>query len=249
MLTKTLAERSRLVKNSIKIVAIGGGGFTHDSHPELDMFCLDHSVANPRIGFVGAASGDNPKKIDRFYRHFNTHSTQLGHLPLGTSGQGVATWLKDRDLVYFGGGNTACMIDHFTKKGWSAPLKHAALQGVTMAGVSAGAVFWFDWCLSDSLGNGLQPLRGLGLLKGGICPHYSSEPARQIALKEAVLTHQMPLSYAIDDGAAIAFGSETVIGLKTIPPGISCYHLSVTPDGIAQKTEMRIGQRHLGLGP
>jgi dipeptidase E len=237
------------VKNLIKIVAIGGGGFTHDSHPELDMFCLDHSTTNPRIGFVGAASGDDLTKIARFYRHFRAHSAQLDHLPLGTCGAGVATWLKGRDLVYFGGGNTARMIDHFTKNSWDAPLKHAARQGVTMAGVSAGAVFWFDWCLSDSLGNGLQPLRGLGLLKGGICPHYSSEPARQIALKDAVSAHQMPLSYAIDDGAAMAFGSETVIGLKTLPPSISCYQLAATQDGVAQETEMRIGQRHLGLVP
>ena len=42
-------------------MAIGGGGFTHESHPELDRFCLEQTPRSaPRIGFVGAADNDEP---------------------------------------------------------------------------------------------------------------------------------------------------------------------------------------------
>ena len=231
----------------LKLISIGGGGFTHNSHPELDAFCLRHTVPAPRIGFVGAASGDDHTKINRFYQHFNHCGSKLDHLPLSASCTHVAQWLADLDLVYFGGGNTAQMMDHFECKGWSEPLKQAAHQGVTMAGVSAGAVFWFEWCLSDSKGAGLQPLRGLGLLQGGICPHYSSEPLRRSALITAIGENTMPTSYGIDDGAAIAFGSDTVIDVCSAAPGATAYQISNKAAATNSPVPVRLGDRHLGI--
>ena len=139
------------------------------------------------------------------------------------------------------------MIAHFERNGWSTPLIQAARRGVTMAGVSAGAVFWFEWCLSDAKRNGLQPLRGLGLLKGGICPHYSSEPLRQASLKTAVRENTMPISYAIDDGAAMVFGPETVIDLCSAAPGAGCYQISSGQETAHQTRPVSLGERHLGL--
>ena len=236
-------------------MAIGGGGFTHESHPELDRFCLEQTPRSaPRIGFVGAADNDEPTKIERFYKRFKHCSTDLDHLPMETSGDGVARWLSNRDLVYFGGGNTVEMVAHFERQGWSIPLKQAACNGVTMAGVSAGAVFWFDWCLSDSTGNGLEPLRGLGLLTGGICPHYSSQPERQSVLHKAVASGAIPFSYAIDDGAAVAFGTQTIIGLCTAESTAGCYQISANfSPGIytgfattSQQVPLRCNERHYG---
>ena len=231
----------------MRLISIGGGGFTHNSHPDLDAFCLRHTVPAPSIGFVGVASDDDQTKLDRFYQHFDHHGAALEHLPLTASGAYVADWLKSVDLVYFGGGNTARMIAHFERNGWSTPLIQAARRGVTMAGVSAGAVFWFEWCLSDAKGNGLQPLRGLGLLKGGICPHYSSEPLRQASLKTAVRENTMPISYAIDDGAAMVFGPETVIDLCSAAPGAGCYQISSGQETAHQTRPVSLGERHLGL--
>lgn len=231
----------------LKIISIGGGGFTHNSHPNLDAFCLRHTVPTPRIGYVGAASDNDQTKIDRFYQHFNRSCSTLDHLPLSASADAVAHWLLSHDLVYFGGGNTKRMINHFEYNGWSEPLKKAALEGVTMAGVSAGAVFWFDWCLSDSEGVGLQPVRGLGFLKGGICPHYSTEPLRSSSLKRAVDQASMPVSYAIDDGAAIAFGCETVIDLCSDAPGARCYQISRSTETGGHPHPVRLGDRHPGL--
>ena len=231
----------------MKLISIGGGGFTHSSHPDLDTFCLRHTVPNPRIGFVGVASGDNQTKINQFYQHFEHCGATLDHLPLTACDTLVAQWLESVDLVYFGGGNTARMIEHFETNGWSVPLMQAARRGVTMAGVSAGGVFWFEWCLSNAKGNGLQPLRGLGLLRGGICPHYSSEPLRQSSLRAAVRENTMPTSYAIDDGAAMVFGADTVIDLCSAAPGAGCYQISGGQETTHQTRAVSLGDRHLGL--
>ena len=56
------------------IIAIGGGGFTHNKDPELDNICLSYAqrragiaasgvFAEPSIGFVGLASDDDLTKI------------------------------------------------------------------------------------------------------------------------------------------------------------------------------------------
>ena len=47
-----------------KIIAIGGGGFTHGLDPSLDEFCLDFVSAQPNVGFVGLASLKVEEKID-----------------------------------------------------------------------------------------------------------------------------------------------------------------------------------------
>ena len=90
-------------------------------------------------------------------------------------------------------------------------------------------------------------LRGLGLLKGGICPHYSSEPLRQASLKTAVRENTMPISYAVDDGAAMVFGPKTVIDLCSAAPGAGCYQISNGQETAHQTRPVSLGERHLGL--
>jgi dipeptidase E len=51
----------------------------------------------------------------------------------------------------------------------------------------------------------MRPLKGLGLIKGGACPHYSTETDRQPALLRAVTGRTMPDTVAIDDGVAVVF--------------------------------------------
>ena len=46
-----------------KIIAIGGGGFTHQLDESLDQFVIDQSKkTNNKIGFLATASNDDKKK-------------------------------------------------------------------------------------------------------------------------------------------------------------------------------------------
>ena len=54
-----------------KIIAIGGGGFTHQSDETLDDFVINQiAKKNKKIGFLGTASKDDKTKIDLFYKRF-----------------------------------------------------------------------------------------------------------------------------------------------------------------------------------
>ena len=63
-----------------KIVAIGGGGFTHESDDTLDQFFLDQCRKKKiKLGFLATASKDDKEKINLFYK-------KVGHLiPLEVS--------------------------------------------------------------------------------------------------------------------------------------------------------------------
>jgi len=190
----------------MKIIAIGGGGCTHGTFPELDRLCIDQVMnAAPRVGFIGTASADDPEKLDRFKAGFRPISAQQIHLPATMTAGDLQHALETIDLVYVGGGHTEKMINRWRDQNWDQVLFKACQSGVVLAGTSAGAVCWFDQFLFHSGEGPMRPLKGLGLIDLGACPHYSSEPERKPSLHAAVNAETMPTTLAIDDGVGVVF--------------------------------------------
>ncbi len=187
-----------------RVIAIGGGGFTHAADPAMEDFILAQVAdPRPRIGFVGTASRDDPEKIARFHQRFAGICSLGAPLPMAAGAAEAQAWVDALDIVYVGGGNTLHLVAHWRQQGIDQVMIAAARRGVLMAGVSAGANVWFEHALSDSGGNGLAPTTGIGLLAGSCCPHYSSEPQRQPAFATAIGRGELPDGIAIDDGTAV----------------------------------------------
>ena len=75
-----------------------------------------------------------------------------------------------------------------------------------LAGMSAGAICWFESCTTDSFGPTLRPLHGaLGFLAGSLSPHYHGEAQRRPLYHRLVGDGTLPPGYAVDDGAALVF--------------------------------------------
>ena len=84
-----------------KIIAIGGGGFTHKSDIKLDEFILSQCKKSKiKFGFLPTASKDSPEKIDLFY-------IQLGHyvsiFPSVVRPDFFGTYVLPRTLFGYGG--------------------------------------------------------------------------------------------------------------------------------------------------
>ena len=221
----------------MKIIAIGGGGFTHETFPELDDFCLSHVEKSwPRVAYIGTASDDEPVKIERFKSCFAGRTSACIHLPMTLSSSNLSAALADVDLVYVGGGDTEKMVALWRSNGWDRVLCNAARRGLALAGVSAGAVCWFDHFLFGSGIGPMRPLQGLGLIKGGACPHYSTEKDRQPALHEAVARRTMPDTVAIDDGVAVVFDASGPVIQCSAEPEASAYHVQRAADGTVTQT-------------
>lgn len=225
----------------MKIIAIGGGGFTHDTFPELDDFCLKQTgLSCPRLAYIGTASHDDPSKIARFRSRFANVSSARIHLPMSLSAAELARHLNGVDLVYVGGGNTEEMLDTWRSNAWDRVLGDACRSGVTLAGVSAGAVCWFDAFLFRSEQGPMRPLAGLGLIPLGACPHYSTEKERHAALHKAVAEGAIPTTLAIDDGAAVAFENARPSAMCSATPGAGACYVSRTDTG-SEEVVLSIG--------
>ena len=73
-----------------------------------------------------------------------------------------------------------------------------------LAGLSAGAMCWFEGGVSKS-GGMPEAVSGIGLLPGSLSVHMDSEPERLPVYFEAVGGGRLPPGFAADDGAALVF--------------------------------------------
>jgi peptidase E len=193
--------------NSIekKIIAIGGGGFTHQLDTSLDQFVIDQSKKTKnKIGFLATASKDDENKINLFYKRYQNTQSELSHFNLTSALDGFSEWIINKDIIYIGGGNTVFMLNIWKKNKLESIFKNAYEKGIILSGVSAGAVCWFDWILSDSAGPGFNPLRGINLISGSCTPH-SSNFERINQFESDIKNNKLPQGIAIDDGVAVVF--------------------------------------------
>ena len=188
-----------------KIIAIGGGGFTHQADESLDQFVVDQSKkTNNKIGFLATASNDDKKKISLFYKRFENTESELSHFNLTSDVNGFSEWILNKDIVYIGGGNTKFMLEIWKNNMLENIFKKAYESGVILSGVSAGAVCWFEWILSDSVSQGFKPLKGINLISGSCTPH-SSNIERINQFQQDIKNGKLPHGIAIDDGVAVVF--------------------------------------------
>ena len=84
-----------------------------------------------------------------------------------------------QDVIYVGGGNTKSMLAVWREWGLAELLEEAWRDGVVMAGVSAGAICWFEQGLADSFAGELAVLDCLGFAAGSCSSHYDGEADRR----------------------------------------------------------------------
>ena len=193
--------------NSIekKIIAIGGVGISPESDEKLDLYILSHSKKTENdIGFLATASKDDEEKINKFYKRFENTNSQLSHFNLTSNVNDFSEWLLNKDIVYVRGSNTFFMMEIWKKNNLEKIFKDAYKKGLILSGVSAGAVCWFDWILSDSMGRGFEPLKGINLIEGSCTPH-SSNTERINEFEFNIKNNKLPNGVAIDDGVAVVF--------------------------------------------
>lgn len=107
----------------------------------------------------------------------------VDHLRLASESPSIAK-IEDQigqaDLIYVGGGNTQKMLDTWRMYGVDNLLKQQSATDVVLAGVSAGAICWFEFGHSDSESFSDKPdweytlIAGLGFCNGIFCPHLDA---------------------------------------------------------------------------
>lgn len=219
-----------------QIIAIGGGGFSDGSEPELDAYVLDQCQrSKPKIGFLGTASGDAESYRLKFYTRFSQLNCTPSHLTFFHRTPNIEDWVTDQDIIFVGGGNTMSMLAIWQVWGLVPLLGKAAENGTVLAGISAGANCWFESCLTDAGLDTLSPLKCLSFLLGSCCPHYSSEVERRNTFEHLVGTGELAPGIAIDDGAAVHFKDGKLSRVVSGNSQATAYKVIPTREGATSK--------------
>jgi dipeptidase E len=197
------------------ILAMGGGGFTMgERSAALDRFILSLTGKPcPRICFLPTASGDPREQLTRFYERFGSWPCELSVLSLFQLGEtrlDPVSHLLAQDAIYVGGGSMRNMLAIWREHGIDDAMRIAWHRGIVLAGLSAGAMCWFEAGVSMS-GGAPEPVCGLGLLPGSMSAHLHGEPERRPAYWNAVATGALPAGYAADDGAALLWDGDSLV--------------------------------------
>ncbi|TKD72440.1 peptidase E [Pseudalkalibacillus hwajinpoensis] len=220
-----------------QIIAMGGGGFSMEAdHPVLDEYILKQSKKScPKICFIPTASGDAEGYIARFYAFFEKQQCIPTHLSLFKPPvRDFEAFLLNQDIIYVGGGNTKNLLVLWREWGLDVALKKAWEKGVILAGISAGAICWFEEGVTDSYGDELESITCLGFLHGSSCPHYDGEVDRKRMYFHLMETQKLQGGVALDDGVAIHYVGQNI--KKIVSSRRNAYAYSVkNKDGIEEK--------------
>jgi len=220
------------------IIAMGGGGFSME--PEnlaLDRYIVKQTgKRRPKVCFLPTASGDAEGYCFRFYAAFtqlDCHPSHLSLFRLPTAN--LESFVLDKDALYVGGGNSRSMLALWREWGLDAILRKAWHNGVVLAGLSAGAICWFEQGVTDSVPGPYTALPCLGFLPGSCCPHYDGEPERRPSYHRLLAEGQIQPGIALDNGAAAHYTDAGLFQIVVSRPDAKAYAVEKTLEGAGER--------------
>lgn len=199
-----------------RIIAIGGGELKSRETLEIDRYIAqlakEHAGENRAYGlFLGTASHDSMPYFNSFRKTYTSVFDIKADVALTVYGEMDLDKIKEKfikaDFVYVGGGDTVYMLRRWKEFGLLPLIKDAYERGVTICGLSAGAICWFDEMYTDSAliesGETYSIQKGLNWLGGRISPHYNE---RIKDFDEVMLSSTDGCkAYAVENLSAIEF--------------------------------------------
>ena len=216
-----------MAKAPRQIIAIGGGGFYRDSENlELERYIIQQAgSAEPRVAFVPTASGEPDHYVASFYAAFLKLGARPSVLTFFKRTPELYSILLNQDIIYVGGGNTKSMLAVWREWGVTEILREAWEAGVVLAGVSAGAICWFEHGLTDSYSDGLRPLACLGFIPGSCCPHYDGDPQRRPSMHRLLTSGEIASGVAIEDWTGVHFRGTEIHRVVASKAGGRAYYV------------------------
>ncbi|MCQ2399296.1 MAG: Type 1 glutamine amidotransferase-like domain-containing protein [Clostridia bacterium] len=198
------------------VIAIGGGEIKNKTTLKIDEFIVNlakkHAGENRAVGlFLGTASHDSMPYFNSFRKTYTSVFDIKADVALTVYGEMDFDHIKEKfdkaDMLYIGGGDTKFMLDKWKETGILSLILDAYERGVIIAGLSAGAICWFenmytDYDLMRNEEGEYKLLDGLGVLKGLCSPHYD---LREKDYHEKIVDNGLKEGYGIENDSALLF--------------------------------------------
>ncbi len=175
----------------------------------------------PHILFLPTASGDTTAQINAFHARFAGRLCVAEHLSLFRLRQlrrPLRELVLSQDVLYVGGGSMRNMLAIWRAHDLDRLLVDAWREGIVLAGISAGAMCWFEGGITRSSGPP-EALAGLELLEGSLTVHADGEPERLPVWLAAVRDGVLPGGWAVDDGVGLLFRETRLERVVSSRPG------------------------------
>ena len=141
----------------------------------------------PRVLFFPTASFESKPYVNSFNREFKTRLKCKTTCGLWLDGEMDYEHIKEKfdkvDAIYIGGGRFDVLVDEFSRMGMDKLLNDFYKKGGLIIGNSAGAMLFYEQCISDyKIMSGesdcYEIADGYGWIKGCFCPH-ANEPKKK----------------------------------------------------------------------
>lgn len=209
----------------MRLVLIGGGDIGRNN-TKYETKEIDEEIVRltnkekPNFLFIGLASSfadSYYKVIKDIYKNLGCETNKISNKTL-THMEVVEKKINDADIIYIGGGNTVKLVSTLKETGMDEMIKKAGDKGCVLAGISAGAITYLKYGLSDieimeGVSNNYVKVDGLGFLDYMFVPHFSSDPKKKEDLEKVLKENKSIKALCIDNCSAVEFNDD---GMKII---------------------------------
>jgi dipeptidase E len=230
-----------------KIFAIGGGEIKSKTTLKIDEYIVNlakkHAGDKRATGlFIGTASHDSMPYFNSFRKTYTSVFDIKADVALTVYGEMDYDHIKEKflkaDMIYIGGGDTKFMLDSWQKSRLNELILDAYDRGVIIAGLSAGAICWFDKMYTDydlmrnQKDGEYKILDGLGVLEGMCSPHFN---LREVDFKDNILKYdgKFDFAYGIENDCALEFTDGKLTNV--ISAGGKAYKLTLSNDQLIKE--------------
>lgn len=199
----------------MKLVLIGGGDIgradTKYETKEIDEEIVKlTNKERPNFLFIGLASNfaDSYYKIIKdIYKKLGCETGKISNKTL-THMEVVEKKIKEADIIYIGGGNTVKLVNILKENGMDKMLLEAGKRGCVLAGISAGAITYCTYGLSDfeineGISNNYVKVDGLGFTNYMFVPHFSSDEKKKEDLEKVLKENNDIKALCVDNCCAV----------------------------------------------
>jgi len=183
-------------------------------HQQIRGLCARRT---PNALIIPTATYDNPETVAAFERVYGKRlgcnvsvMNLLGSTPAKSE---LKNTIQSADIIFVSGGNTLKLMRRWRKLGVDRLLLAAQRRGAILAGSSAGAICWYAFGHSDSMGF-YNPddwdyirVKGLGIIPATCCPHVMAED--RIRHFQRMIGRRGGTGIGIDNDCAIAWIGNT----------------------------------------
>ena len=209
--------------------------------------CRSPTSSEPRILFLPTASGDTTAQINALQGALRRPRVRArAPVAVPPARRPRARWRRScstRTSSTSAAARCATCSRSGARTGSTACSCRRGERGIVLAGLSAGAMCWFQGGITCSSGPP-EPIAGLGLLEGSLTVHADGEPERLPVWLASVRDGTLPGGWAVDDGVGLLFRGERLERVVSSRPGAGAQRVdAIAGELVRQRLDARAARR------